>query len=250
MPNLVDVLVVASITVLWPVWENVIAWPRFVREVTGGAAGVRIAGYRQAMATQWAISAFALLAWIWRDHPWSALPLLATAPWRLALGGLVAVAMIVLMARQLADVRKNPATREAVRRQIGALDPLLPRTPGELPWFLALSVTAGICEEWLFRGVLTALVAGWIGMPLAIAASCVAFGFAHAYQGPVGIAKTALVGLAFSLIVLATGSLVPAMIVHAAVDVGSGLATYVVLSEPVEAAAEAVAGDDERGGES
>lgn len=223
---------------LWPVWENVVAWPRFVRSVAGGDAGVRIAGYQHAMATEWAVSLFALLAWILRGHAWSLLPLFAAAPWRLALGGLLAAGMIVLMAVQLASVRTNPATREAVRRQIGTLDPLLPRQRGELPWFLALSVTAGVCEEWLFRGVLTTLLAGWIGLPLAVAASCVAFGFAHAYQGPAGIAKTALVGLAFSAIVLATGSLVPAMIVHAAIDVGSGLASYVVLSERAAAAAE------------
>jgi membrane protease YdiL (CAAX protease family) len=238
----VDLVVVASITVLWPVWENVIAWPRFVRDVSGGAAGVRAAGYRHGIVTQWAISLFALAAWIWRDHPWGALPLWPAHPLRPVLGAAIALGAIVLMALQLASVRKSPAARAAVRRQIGDLDPLLPRRPAELPWFLALSVTAGICEEWLFRGVLTTLVAGWLGLPLAVAASCLAFGFAHAYQGRAGIAKTALVGLAFSLIVLASGSLLPAMIVHAAIDVGSGLATYVVLSEG-PARGEAAGGD-------
>lgn len=229
VPNLLDLLVVASITVLWPVWENAIAWPRFLRDVAAGPAGVRVASYQLGIATQWAMSLFALAAWAFRGHDWARLPFADEAPWRLWLGALLAVGTVALMAQQVVAVRASAAARATVRRQVGDLEALMPRTPGELPWFLGLSVTAGICEEWLFRGVLTALLAGWVGLPLAVAGSCIAFGFAHSYQGPMGILRTAAVGLAFSGIVLGSGSLVPAMVVHAAVDVGSGLAAYAAL---------------------
>lgn len=238
LPNALDLVVVASITVLWPVWENAIAWPRFVRDVARNPEGERVAGYRLGIATQWAVSLFALAAWIARGHDWSRLAFVAAPGWRLWLGGLLAAGMVVFMAQQVASVHGNAAARAAVRRQVGDLEPLMPRTSRDLPWFLGLSVTAGICEEWLYRGVLTALLAGWIGLPLAVAASCVAFGLGHAYQGPAGVLRTAAIGLVFSGIVLGSGSLLPAMVVHATVDVGSGVAAFLALRGRDEGGAE------------
>lgn len=230
MQDLMDLLIVAGIAVLWPVWENAIAWPRFLRNVSGGDAGVRATAYRRGIATQWALSAFVALAWTLRGHAWSALPLYSPVPWRIGVGVVLAAGLIVLMAQQVAAVRRSPEARASIRRQIGDLEPMLPRTREELSAFMGLSVTAGVCEEWLFRGALTTLLAGWVGLPLAVLVASVAFGFGHAYQGPVGIAKTAGVGLVMSGIVLASGSLLPAMIVHATIDIGSGLATHIALT--------------------
>ena len=52
-------------------------------------------------------------------------------------------------------------------RQIGAARPLLPHTPGELRGFNLLSITAGICEEVLYRSYIWWYVAVWTGPLLA-----------------------------------------------------------------------------------
>ena len=51
---------------------------------------------------------------------------------------------------------------------------------------------------------------------------------AHSYQGIKGILATGIVGGLFTLIVLACGSLWPAIVLHALVDIGQGLVAWLV----------------------
>jgi len=44
--------------------------------------------------------------------------------------------------------------------------------------------------------------------------SAVAFGLGHAYQGRIGMAGTAITGLLYAALFLASGSLVPCMLAH------------------------------------
>jgi membrane protease YdiL (CAAX protease family) len=226
-----DAIVVALIAVIWPVWENAVNWPQFLSRVASrDPSMVRIDSYRYSVATQWGLCVLTVAVWAWQGHAWTALPLFSPVPWRIGVGVVVAAAVVALMLQQVATVRGFARARATVRRQIGDLEPFLPLTPRELAWFRVLSVTAGVCEEWLYRGVLTTLLAVWLGLPAAVALAGVAFGFAHAYQGWSGIARTAMVGLCMSGIVLLSGSLVPAMIVHAAIDLGSGQATHIAMT--------------------
>jgi len=48
------------------------------------------------------------------------------------------------------------------------------------------------------------------------------FGFGHIYLGLIQVPRTAALGVIFALIVLASGSLWPAIILHAALDLNSG----------------------------
>ena len=231
MHTYVDAIVVALIAVIWPVWENAVNWPQFLSRVASHDSTLaRIDTYRYTVATEWGLCALTVVVWAWQGHAWSALPLFSPVAWRTWVGALLALAVSGLMVQQVAVVRAGPRARATVRRQIGNLEAMLPRTPEELMWFRALSVTAGVCEEWLYRGILTTLLAGWFGLPIAVALASVAFGFGHAYQGRSGIVRTALVGLCMSGIVLLSGSLVPAMIVHAAIDLGSGHAAHAALT--------------------
>jgi membrane protease YdiL (CAAX protease family) len=87
---------------------------------------------------------------------------------------------------------------------------------------MLVSLTAGFCEELLYRGFLTWLVASYVGLPAAIGVVAVAFGLVHASLGQRGMINATLVGLALSLVVVITGWLVPAMIVHTLLDLGAG----------------------------
>ena len=59
----------------------------------------------------------------------------------------------------------------------------------------------------------------WIAAGL----SSVAFGVLHAYQGSVGILRTALIGFVLAVSVLMTESLVPGIMAHALIDLIAGL---------------------------
>ncbi len=53
---------------------------------------------------------------------------------------------------------------------------------------------------------------------LALAASSLAFGLGHIYQGRAGVLRTGLAGLGFGLLFLLTGSLIPSIVLHAILD--------------------------------
>jgi membrane protease YdiL (CAAX protease family) len=97
----------------------------------------------------------------------------------------------------------------------------VPRNAGERRSFIALAITAGVCEELLYRGFLLWYLAPFAGLAGAVAVGTLVFGLAHAYQGPRNAGRAAIAGLAHWGIYLATGSIVPGMVLHAAIDLDS-----------------------------
>ena len=101
---------------------------------------------------------------------------------------------------------------------------LLPRTRTEKWGFVALSLAAGLGEELAYRAYLITTL--YVAIPsfwLAALVSSLAFGTLHAYQGLAGIVAVALVGFILAASFFLSGSLIPAMISHAALDVMVGL---------------------------
>ncbi len=110
---------------------------------------------------------------------------------------------------------------EMLRRQARGFAALLPRGRRERRTFAALAITAGICEELLLRGFAIAYLHWlWPAVPRiwVIVITAAAFGLVHLYQGPRGVVLTGLVGAYLTWLVLTTGSLFPAMIIHALLD--------------------------------
>jgi membrane protease YdiL (CAAX protease family) len=100
------------------------------------------------------------------------------------------------------------------------MDFLLPVSNTERRWFAVVCLSAGICEELLYRGFLFGFLAGRIegGFDLAWLLSSLAFGTAHVYQGLPGILRSTVAGLFFGLAaILSRGVAVP-MILHTLVD--------------------------------
>jgi membrane protease YdiL (CAAX protease family) len=122
------------------------------------------------------------------------------------------------------------AERKAVlRARLESHAAMLPHTASEFAWFAALSVTAGVCEELIFRGYILWAAQSILGLWPAVVLSCLVFALAHAYQGIGGIVKTGLVGAFFMATVLVLGSLLPAMVAHALIDIGQGAGAWLVL---------------------
>jgi membrane protease YdiL (CAAX protease family) len=102
---------------------------------------------------------------------------------------------------------------------------LLPQIPVESAPYAALAITAGICEEFVYRGfVMAALARAGFAVWAVLIVSSVLFGLAHAYQGKGGIVGTALLGLLFGLGRILAASLIPVAVWHAGVDLVAGVA--------------------------
>jgi membrane protease YdiL (CAAX protease family) len=96
------------------------------------------------------------------------------------------------------------------------MDFILPHGGAELTLWIALSVTAGICEETIFRGYLQRqFIALTKSAPAGILLSAAAFGVAHVYQGFRMVILIGVFGAMFGILAYWRGSVRPGMIVHA-----------------------------------
>jgi hypothetical protein len=101
---------------------------------------------------------------------------------------------------------------------------MLPRGPVETSLWLALSASAGFCEELVFRGYfLTQLRALTRSRWSALILQAALFGISHGYQGVTACLKIAVFGALYGIVALWRRSLRPGMIAHAWTDVAGGL---------------------------
>jgi membrane protease YdiL (CAAX protease family) len=114
--------------------------------------------------------------------------------------------------------------RRAGLRETPLMAQLLPRTSGEKGIFVFLSLSAGAGEEVAYRGFLIPALTLAIGSVWGAAVlSSVVFGLLHAYQGWLGIVRTAVIGMVFAVAFIVTDCLWPAMAAHAILDILAGL---------------------------
>jgi uncharacterized protein len=130
------------------------------------------------------------------------------------------------------------------RGRIQALaERILPRTALEQFTFLLLAVTAGVCEEFLYRGfIMAAFSRSALPVWLVVMTSSVLFGLAHLYQGKGGFVTTTMLGLIFGAARALWVSLVPLIVWHTAVDCLAGIvgAKYLLREAQERAPASAV----------
>lgn len=103
------------------------------------------------------------------------------------------------------------------------LEALLPESRRERGVFAAISAAAAGGEELAYRGYALAALLTPLGAAGAALTTSVAFGVAHAYQGPLGIVRTGPTGLVLAGVTLASGSLWPAIAAHALLNLVLGL---------------------------
>ncbi len=101
---------------------------------------------------------------------------------------------------------------------------LMPRGALEMILWVVLSISAGFCEEFVFRGYLQKQFFAFTGSNVAaVIAQALIFGGAHGYQGVKGMITITLYGALFGILAVMRKSLRPGMIQHAMQDASSGV---------------------------
>jgi uncharacterized protein len=186
----------------------------------------RVPAYVSSIISLWLLMGATLFfAWAGGMTPaamgFVALPLHLLLAWT---GGLTAAGLLTVLVFHRAGFRESAVTQQ-----------LIPETRSEKAVFAGVSVTAGICEEVVFRGfLLAALTLATGSVLLALVLSSAVFGIVHAYQHPVGAVRAGLLGAMLAAPVLIHGSLYPAILAHAFIDVVAGffLARYLSTPQP------------------
>ena len=186
------------------------------------AATDRIALYERTILVEWLLFGFAVLG-VWR----------AGSPLETVLGKRwsslrtffkeVGVAILFLIASiMLTSIvgghggESNPAVQA-----------MLPHGATELILWIALSLSAGICEEAIYRGYLQRqFMALTQSVPAGIVFSAVLFGTAHAYQGLQQALQIGVLGVMGGILAHWWGSVRPGMIAHTLQDVLGGFVRH------------------------
>jgi membrane protease YdiL (CAAX protease family) len=185
-----------------------------------GRAHGRAAGYAMVMVFEWIVVGF-----IWYGvsrrglrlsdlvgGSWSR-PIAALRDLGLAIGFLVASGLVLNGLGYLLKVAPNEAIRN-----------LFPHGPTETVVYLMLAMTAGFCEELIFRGYFqrqfVALTQSAVG---GIVLQGIVFGAGHGYQGWRYMIVIAVFGILFGLMALWRRTLRPGMIAHFVQDGVGGL---------------------------
>ncbi len=221
IPSHADYALALTMIVLMVI-EVVVFGGLFRAAARGTPRKSRLPAYVYLIVYQWAVVACVVALWIATKRPWSWLLLGRPHEWGFAVGLVLAAAYLVLGVKQHRAILKRPELLPRVRAQVNEFEPMAPHTRREHKVWYLTAVTAGCCEETIFRGFLLAFVASFAGIVGAAAVTVVMFGLFHAYYGWKGIVKTAALGLILTLIALWSASLVPVILIHAMIDVMSG----------------------------
>jgi membrane protease YdiL (CAAX protease family) len=180
------------------------------------------------MILLWTLVAAGVALWLFEARPFGALRLTTPHGWRLwsAIG--LVLALAITYARTVVRIARSTRPRR-IKMANAHVERLAPHTRSESWWWVALSLSAGFCEEFVFRGYLIWAFQPVFGLWGAAAFSVVVFAAAHAYQGAKGFVATGVVGSLLTLVVLVFGSLWPAMALHALIDIAQGLIAWLAL---------------------
>jgi membrane protease YdiL (CAAX protease family) len=187
-----------------------------------GRESARTRFYWWVMAMEWALTLVFLFWWIADGRGLGDLGLIPRMGSYQILVVAAGLALTWVLFPQMNRVLEDEGDLSKVRESMGGLWALAPRNNEEQRTFLGLSITAGICEELLYRGFLQYALAAALGPWPALLLTALVFGLGHVYQGWPGVLKTGGVGLVFGLLAMFSGSLYVGMILHAAVDLTSG----------------------------
>lgn len=183
----------------------------------------RVKDYQWTIFLFWVFTAMVLLNHFFFQNPPINLGLSTALNWKIITGFVVVIALLFWLIRQLEFDEKSAAE---VLENLTDLLYYLPKTRREHYWFIALSFTAGFCEEIIYRGFLFGFIQLFIHPLLAVLAANFFFAIAHVYSGKSNMIRSFFLGLLFSGIYYLTESLWVSIFLHIAIDVYSGTMGY------------------------
>ena len=228
--TVIDHIFFLALAVAYPI-ASYISFKRLLRRIAAGQVVGPTQIYHSTLISHWTMFGMAIAIWLATDRSWAALGFGWNVDTGFLLGLALTAAAIVVMMRQYGGLdNASEKTRESLRRQIGDLEFMMPRNNTELGRFYAVSATAGIVEETLWRGYMFWYLGHIMPLWAAAIVTSVIFGFGHIYQGVANVPKIILVGGVFAGLYLLTGSLWLPMLLHAVFDAVQGRAVCRLLS--------------------
>jgi membrane protease YdiL (CAAX protease family) len=224
--TLPDHLFIILFAIVHPV-TGFISFRRLLRRVAAGEIVNRGDLYLKTIMGQWILFSIGMVVWTRSSRSWSEIGFSVNYDWRVVLGVVITLIVVAFFIQQIRDIRTTDKERaEKLVSQLGHLKTMLPRNGNELATFYGVSVTAGIVEEALWRGVLIWYLSQYMPLWAAAAISTIGFAAGHSYQGAAHVPGILIIGAVFTGLYVLTGSIWLPMILHILVDVLQGRGVY------------------------
>jgi membrane protease YdiL (CAAX protease family) len=238
MPDPADHLLFVLIAALYPLYSTFVWYRRLRPRLEAGRTGALVRFYGETVIELWLLTAAVLSWWFWAGRTSDAIGLGIPGGRAFWIGVVVVAGCALVLGLQLTMVRSSAEARAKVRNQLaGSTGLIVPRSNRERRMAVAAGLTAGFCEEVLYRAYFMGYLIVWLPGAAAVAISAAVFGMAHVYQGRGGAAKATAAGAIFGAAYLLTRSLWVPIALHATVDV-AGLLTGSIAFGPADSASE------------
>lgn len=138
---------------------------------------------------------------------------------------------ILIMAFIIFQVKQSTVTSENValiREKMNEMFHYLPHTKTELKWFTLLSISAGFCEEIIFRLFLFTFLIDYTHIIIAFTLPNVIFALTHIGSGKQNLISSFVLGVLFTIIYYFTDNIWLSITLHCAIDVNAGIIGYKV----------------------
>ena len=229
MIHIVDHIFVLLLFVVQPI-HGALAYRRYIARIEAGEPSNRIRLYRQDLILEWVALGVLAIAWYLLGRPVADLGFVAPGGTGFWIGAGVLVLVTAYLIVQWRSSGKMSDEQKAKHREsFGNLVHFMPETDRDYRHFVGLSITAGIVEEILYRGFVFWYLLMLMPVWAVVIVSAVVFGLAHSYQGAAGVARVTLVGIAFGIFYVVTGSIWLPILAHAVLDILQGASLVEIL---------------------
>jgi membrane protease YdiL (CAAX protease family) len=114
-----------------------------------------------------------------------------------------------------------------LRHETAVVKAMAPHSASELALWLLVSLSVGVCEEFIFRGYLLQQFRQWFGSAwIAVGLSGLIFACMHMYEGSAAVLQIGGLGVFFGIVAVRRGNLRHVMIAHFLQDALTGLFVY------------------------
>ena len=231
--DLYDHLVVIIFSGLYPAYDFFYSIPKFKKYLSLNKPGIRKKEYQKSISWIWILSILVIIIWRYNDRDFVDLGLDFSLGWQIWLSSLIIVIALTYFIYLYRTIKRDAEQKFSLSAKMknheGSEN--LPHNKQEFGWFILVAISAGICEELLYRGFLIWYFNVFSSTAIAVVSSTILFGIAHLFQGWKGGLQASFAGLILAFIYLLTGSLWIPIALHIIGDLYSGLIGWLAFDE-------------------
>lgn len=216
MSSITTILLASIIGIFYPLY--IVATHKKVNENIKNNEKYRLVDYKQTLIIFWGLTILILVNSYFYTHP-----TLNFTPKLSFINIILSIAVIGFAFFQYTTTKVSRDSATIAKEKLKDIYHYLPKNDKELQWFLLLSISAGICEEIIFRLFLFEFLNETTQLLIAFVLTNLIFSLTHIGSGKKNLLSSFIMGLLFSMTYYFTDNIWIAIILHIAIDINVGI---------------------------